>query len=167
MNRETCYRSGIAAAILAVGLTILFLPQFQIVQAQEKLPSSYSPVVITEDFDKIAARMEAAKPKIEERQAALLQERYDLKDKPAQGVAMSKGKAVQEGVRVKLSQGVKSWQDLAAMTPEQIREKGLWPKGFLPLPHPNHAEGGMLFPQYHIDKIKAQEQRLDQVRSGL
>ncbi len=105
------------------------------------------------------ARMEAAKPKIEERQAALLQERYDLKDKPAQGVTMSKGKAVQEGVRVKLPQSVKSWQDLAAMTPEQIREKGLWPKGFLPLPHPNHAEGGMLFPQYHIDKIKAQEQR--------
>ena len=45
------------------------------------------------------------------------------------------------------------------MTPEQIREKGLWPKGFLPLPHPNHAEGGMLFPKYHIDKIKQQEDR--------
>ncbi len=159
MNRCRCYRSGIAAAILAVGLTSLLLPQYQIVQAQEKLPSSYSPVVIQEDFAKIAARMEAAKPKIEERQAALLQERYDLKDKPVQGVKMSKGKAVQEGVRVKLPPGVKSWQDLAAMTPEEIREKGLWPKGFLPLPHPNHAEGGMLFPQYHIDKINAQEQR--------
>jgi cytochrome c peroxidase len=159
MNRKSYYRSGIAAAILTVGLTILFLPQYQIVQAQEKPPSSYSPVVIQEDFDKIVARMQAAKPKIEERQSALLQERYDLKDKPAQGVSMSKGKAVQEGVRVKLPPGLKSWQDLAAMTPEQIREKGLWPKGFLPLPHPNHAEGGMLFPQYHIDKIKAQEQR--------
>ena len=72
---------------------------------------------------------------------------------------MSRGKAVQEGVRVKLPAGVKSWQDLAAMTPEQIREKGVWPKGFLPLPHPNHAEGGMLFPKYHIDQIKAQEER--------
>ena len=87
-----------------------------------------------------------------------MQERYDLSDRPAQGVTMSRGKAVQEGVRVKLPEGV-SWQELAAMTPEQIREKRLWPKGFLPLPHPNHAEGGMLFPQNHIDKIKEQEDR--------
>ena len=116
-------------------------------------------MVIQEDFDKIAARMEAAKPKIEERQAALLQERYDLKDKPAKGVAMSKGKAIQEGVRVKLPQTSNHGKIWPAMTPEDIREKGLWPKGFLPLPHPNHAEGGMFFPQYHIDKVKAQEGR--------
>ena len=72
---------------------------------------------------------------------------------------MSRGKPVQEGVRVKLPEGVQSWQELADMTPEEIRQKGLWPKGFLPLPHPNHAEGGMLFPKYHIDKIKQQEDR--------
>ena len=80
-------------------------------------------------------------------------------DRPAKGVTMSRGKPVQEGVRVKLPEGVQSWQQLADMTPEEIREKGLWPKGFLPLPHPNHAEGGMLFPKYHIDKIKQQEDR--------
>ena len=45
------------------------------------------------------------------------------------------------------------------MTPEQIREKGLFPAGFLPLPHPNHPEGGMLFPKFHIDEIKKQEGR--------
>jgi cytochrome c peroxidase len=72
---------------------------------------------------------------------------------------MARGKAVQEGVRAKLSEGAKSWQDLAVMSPETIREKRLWPKGFLPLPHPNHAEGGMLFPKYDIDKIKQQEDR--------
>ena len=99
------------------------------------------------------------KPAIEQRQAALLQERYDLSDRPAKGVAMSRGKAVQEGVRVKLPAGVRSWDDLAAMSPEEIRNQGLWPKGFLPLPHPNHAEGGMLFPKFHIDKIKQQEDR--------
>ena len=26
----------------------------------------------------------------------------------------------------------------------------------MPLPHPNHAEGGMVFPQHHIDEIKKQ-----------
>jgi cytochrome c peroxidase len=122
-------------------------------------PSSYAPVVMHESFAATAAKMKAAKPEILKRQAQLLEERYDLSDRPAQGVKMSGGKPVQEGVRVKLPAGVKSWQELAAMSPEQIREKGLWPKGFLPLPHPNHAEGGMLFPQDEIDEVKKQNGR--------
>src|SRR5207248_4766242 len=52
-----------------------------------------------------------------------------------------------------------SWATLAAMKPEEIREKDFFPAGFLPLPHPNHPEGGMLFPQFHIDEIKKQEGR--------
>ena len=128
-------------------------------RAQEKLPSSYAPVVIHEEFAQTVARMEAAKPELAARQAALLQQRYDLQDRPATGVTMARGKPVQEGVRVKLPKGVRSWHELAAMTPEEIRRQGLWPKGFLPLPHPNHPEGGMLFPKYHIDKVKQQDGR--------
>jgi len=51
------------------------------------------------------------------------------------------------------------WTGLAGMKPDEIREKDLWPKGFLPLPHPNHPEGGMLFPGFHIEEIKKQEAR--------
>ena len=122
-------------------------------------PNSYAPVVMQEDFDKVVAKMSAAKAEIMERQMKLLEERYDLSDRPAQGVTMSRGKPIQEGVRAKLSAGVKSWEELAAMTPEEIREKGLWPKGFLPLPHPNHPEGGMVFPKHQIDEVKKQEGR--------
>jgi len=71
---------------------------------------------------------------------------------------MSRGKPVQEGVRVKLPQGV-TWENLASMTPDEIKEKNLWPKGFLPLPHPNHGEGGMVFPKFVIDEINRQEAR--------
>ncbi len=39
------------------------------------------------------------------------------------------------------------------MPPGQIRENGLFPKGFLPLPHPNHPEGGMVFPKMMIDEL--------------
>jgi cytochrome c peroxidase len=125
----------------------------------EPKPNSYAPVVIQEEFDAVVARMSAAKPKIEQQHKQLLEERYDLADRPVKDVAMSRGKAVQEGIRVKLPEGVGSWEALAEMTPEEIREKGLWPKGFLPLPHPNQPEGGMLFPQYHIDQIKKQDER--------
>ncbi|MDQ3195197.1 MAG: cytochrome B6 [Pseudomonadota bacterium] len=120
------------------------------------VPSSYAPVVDKETFEAVKARMEAAKPEIMERQKKLLNERYDLSDRPAKGVTMSKGKAVQEGVRVKLPNGT-SWQQLAGMSPDAIRDKNLFPAGFLPLSHPNHAEGGMVFPQFHIDEIKKQE----------
>jgi cytochrome c peroxidase len=120
--------------------------------------SSYAPVAIGEDFTAIMARMKAAKAGVEKRQADLLQERYDLSNRPAKGGAMSRGKAVQEGVRVTLPKGV-SWDALAAMRPDEIRDKDAFPAGFLPLPHPNHPEGGMVFPKFHIDEIKKQEGR--------
>ncbi len=127
--------------------------------AQEKRRTSYAPGVISEEFHVVVKRMEAAKPAILERQRRLLEQRYDLADRPAPGVTMSRGKPVQQGVRVRLPEGVESWEQLAAMSPEEIRRRGLWPKGFLPLPHPNHAEGGMLFPKHHIEEIKRQEGR--------
>jgi len=121
-------------------------------------PTSYAPVAITEDFATTMARMKAAKAGIMKRQMDLLDERYDLADRSARGVTMSRGKPVQEGVRAKLPAGM-TWQKLGEMTPEQIRDGGVFPKGFLPLPHPNHPEGGMVFPQFVIDEIKKQEAR--------
>src|SRR5579883_3172356 len=92
------------------------------------------------------------------RQMDLLAERYDLSDRPASGVTMSRGKAVQQGVRAKLPQGA-TWDQLAAMSPEDIRSRKLLPAGFMPLPHPNHPEGGMLFPKFLIDEVKKQTDR--------
>jgi len=115
------------------------------------------PIDIKETFQSIYARMTAQKPAIEAAHQAVLDERYDLSNRPST-VTMSKGKPLQEGVRVKLPAGV-TWDQLAGMTPEEIKAKGLFPKGFLPLPHPNHPEGGMVFPKKQIDEIKRQEGR--------
>ena len=120
--------------------------------------TSYAPVAVTEDFDSVLTRMKAAKPEVMKNQMDLLSERYYLSDEPAKGTTMSRGKSVQQGVRVKTNAKM-TWQDLAEMTPEDIRQKDLFPKGFLPLPHPNHNEGGMLFPQFVIDEINKQEGR--------
>nr|WP_225601877.1 MULTISPECIES: cytochrome B6 [unclassified Pseudomonas]MDL2425874.1 cytochrome B6 [Pseudomonas sp. BJa5] len=125
--------------------------------AEEKLPSSYAPTQ-TDDFASVMKRMTAEKPKIAQAHKSLLEQRYDLADKPAKGATMSRGKPVQEGVRVKLPEGT-SWDDLAKRSPDEIREKGLFPGGFLPLPHPNHPEGGMVFPHFLIEEINQQEKR--------
>jgi hypothetical protein len=58
-----------------------------------------------ESFDTLVKRLAEEKPKFAERHQKLLDERYDLADKPAEGVTMAKGKAVQSGVRVKLPKG--------------------------------------------------------------
>ncbi|MFN2426423.1 MAG: cytochrome B6, partial [Candidatus Binatia bacterium] len=99
-----------------------------------------------------------AKNALLQRHKQLLDLRYDLSDKPVAGVTMTRGKPIQGGVRAKLPAGM-DWQRLASMTPDQIRADGVFPAGFLPLPHPNHDEGGMLFPQHHIDEINRQEKR--------
>lgn len=122
-------------------------------------PTSYAPVAVKEDFAAVKKRMEGQKQDIAKRHRDLLEIRYDLANRPAKGATMSGGKAVQEGVRVRLPKGMASWQDLAAMTPEDIRNKDLFPAGFLPLPHPNHTEGGMTFPKFHIDEVNRQEGR--------
>ena len=124
-----------------------------------EVPNSYAPVDDRESFDDIRKRMEKDKPQVEKRFRELLEQRYDLADKPVTEVLTSgSGKPIQGGVRARLPQGV-SWQELAQMTPQQIKDKALWPAGFLPLPHEHQKEGGMLFPQRQIDIIKEQENR--------
>jgi cytochrome c peroxidase len=140
-------------AVVAMALTVQALSPAQ--QPEKKPPAA--PLETAEDFAAAMAKMKAGKPLDMKKQAELLAARYDLSDRPSKDLRMSGGrKAVQEGVRVLLPEGM-TWERLAALSPEEIREKGVFPQGFLPLPHPNHDEGGMLFPKFHIDEIKKQE----------
>ncbi len=111
-----------------------------------------------EDFSAMVKRLQAEKAQFAERQQGLLAERYDLSDRPAPGVTMSRGKPVQQGARARLPKDM-TWEKLAAMSPEEIRAKDLWPAGFYPLPHPHHEAGGMIFPQPLIDETKLQTDR--------
>jgi hypothetical protein len=86
--------------------------------------TSYQPDAIDRPLATRMAEEVAAKPGIEREHQALLDERYDLSDRPAQGLTMEHGKPLQEGVRVKLPAGT-IWDQLAAMTPDKIRERGL------------------------------------------
>ena len=114
--------------------------------------------VVEEDFASLVKRLQAEKVQFAKRQQALLAERYDLADRPAKGISMSRGKPVQEGVRVKLPMGM-TWEKLGFLSPEEVKEKQLWPAGFLPLPHPHHEAGGMIFPKFLIEEMKKQTDR--------
>jgi cytochrome c peroxidase len=144
--------AGVAGAAVVISLGAAFAQQ------GPRGKSSYMPVEITEPFSAIFARLSAQKPDVTREHMALLNERYDLSNRPAAGVTMDRTKPVQEGVRVKLPAG-KTWEALANMSPEQIRDQNAFPKGFYPLPHPKHQEGGFVFPHFLIDEIKRQEGR--------
>ena len=151
-----------AAGLVSAGIVGACLLSGNVVSAagQDAQPvkNSYLPVDDKESFATVHGRMAAAKAGIMKRQMDLLEERYDLSDHPASGVVMDRTKPVQEGVRVKLSRGV-TWAELSKETPDQIRDKGGFPQGFLPLPHANHPEGGMVFPNSEIQEVLKQESR--------
>jgi hypothetical protein len=129
--------------IFVIARLLLFLNLLH-AQQEQRGQTSYMKVDSTESFASFMARVTAEKPGIEKEHNALLNERYDLSDRPAPGVTMDRGKPIQEGVRVKLPAGM-TWEKLAAMSADQIREQNLYPKGFYPLPHPKHADGGFVF----------------------
>ena len=159
MLRHTTTCGWVSVGGLFVGLLL-----WNLGAAQAPLPEppptgpTYLPVVEV-NFATVRASDIAAKPDVMQRQRTLLTDRYDLSDRPATGVMMSGGrKAVQHGVRVKLPAGV-TWEQLAAMSPDEIRAKDLFPRGFLPLPHVKHETGGMVFPDFEINEIDDQEMR--------
>jgi len=93
------------AVFLLTSLALTF--GYAFAQQGERGQTSYLPVDITESFASLMARLSAEKPSVEQVHNALLNERYDLSDRPAQGVTMDRTKPAQEGVRVKLPAGVR------------------------------------------------------------
>jgi cytochrome c peroxidase len=159
MRQRTRAFGWAAIAALGVGLFVWNLGAAQAPPSEAPPKGPTYMQVVEGDFAAVRSRDVADKPQVMQRQRTLLADRYDLTDRPATGVMMSGGhKAVQQGVRVKLPAGV-TWDQLAAMPPDEIRSKDLFPRGFLPLPHVKHQTGGMIFPGFEIKEIDKQEGR--------
>src|SRR5258707_658028 len=77
--------------LLVIAGLLVFL-NLAYAQQEQRGQTSYMKVDSTESFASIMARMKAAKPGIEKEHIALLNERYDLSARPAQGVTMDRGK---------------------------------------------------------------------------
>jgi cytochrome c peroxidase len=145
---------------LKIGLPLAGAALIAAAALADPLPpdASYRPLP-TLPFDAVKALDEAQKPQVMQRQQTLLDQRYDVANRPVANVMMSGGrKPVQGGVRVKLPAGV-TWESLSATDPDEIRERGLLPPGFMPLPHVKQATGGQVFPNQEIDEINRQEHR--------
>jgi cytochrome c peroxidase len=155
---------------VTTGLVFLALPSMSRSQSKtdadkpkDNTPSSYdqiAPVLLGNgNFQEVMAKDKADRESVMARQKTLLDERYELTPHPDPKLTMSRGKPIQVGPTARLPEGM-TWEKLAAMSSDEVREKGLFPKGYLPLPHPKHEVGGMVFPQMEI-KLLPRLQRFD------
>jgi cytochrome c peroxidase len=101
-------------------------------------------------FDDIYKAGVDAKPKTTSRQKALLESRYVLEPKLDPQATMSRGKPLPVGPTARLPQGT-DWDALAAMTPDDIRAKDVFPYKALPHPGQGGGLGGQVFPQTQIE----------------
>lgn len=120
--------------------------------------SFYFPVSPVEPFAVTFARESKNRPNVSAMQRALLEERYDLTVRTAPGIIMTRGKPQPIGPTARLRGGVASFEALAALPADEIKKRDLFP--YLPLPHPAHATGGMVFPQVQT-KIHPELDRFD------
>jgi len=123
---------------------------------QGKVVSSYGATNQDMSFEQIKNARMMVKTERANEHNALLNSRYLLNIKTEPGILMSGGKSVPVGPTANL--GDVTWEQLSKMSPEQIKEKGIFP--YKPLPFADHQEGGMLFPEM-ITKILPRLIRFD------
>jgi cytochrome c peroxidase len=156
--------------VVIVVLAFLMVPS--LTRSQPKPDSNTPPAPTTSSYDQVApvllgkekfqdvlARDKADLEAVMARQKKVLDERYDLTPHPDAKLTMTRGKPIQVGPKARLPDGM-TFEKLASMSSDEIRDKGLFPKGYLPLPHPKQEVGGMVFPQMEI-KLLPRLQRFD------
>jgi cytochrome c peroxidase len=71
--------------------------------------------------------------------------RYDFSGKAIGDVAMTRGKPIMKGPVARLPGGVASFEELAKLSPDEIRKREIFP--YLPLAHPLQTTAHMVFPE--------------------
>src|SRR5439155_17950341 len=123
---------------LTVTLLLLAIPSMTRSQAQPDgntppapAASSYDQIAPVlqgkEKFQDVLAKDKADKESVMARQKKLLDERYDLTPHPDPNLKMTRGKAIQVGPTARLAEG-KTFEQLADMSSDELRDKGLFPK---------------------------------------
>lgn len=107
--------------------------------------TSFASVDDVANFKEFYERLSEQKPAVMARWKAYLDTRYAFTGKTDATTTMTRGKPLPVGPVVKLPDGIKSWEDLANITPEELLKRDLFPEGFRPLSHPLQSTGHMLF----------------------
>lgn len=87
-----------------------------------------------------------------------MESRYNFSGEAIPGAFMSGGKPIMKGPVARLPKGIHTWEELAALSPDEIRARDLFP--YKPLAHPLQSTAHMLFPDQWI-KVHPEHARMD------
>jgi cytochrome c peroxidase len=98
------------------------------------------------------------KPTLTAECRAYMAARYDFNGKTIPGAKMSRGKPIMAGPVARLPKGISSWEELAKLSPEEIKKRDLFP--FVPLAHPLQTTAHMVFPEMWV-RVHPEHERID------
>jgi cytochrome c peroxidase len=122
--------------------------------------TSYASVDDVRNFDEFYQMCAKNKPKVMAERRKYMARRYNFTGAVSRTATMTRGKPLPVGPVVRLPEGVATWEELAALSPAEIRRRNLFPLGFYPLSHPLQTAGHQLFPQSWT-KVHPEHQRFD------
>jgi len=122
--------------------------------------TSYASVDDVANFDEFQRKCADNKSKVMDARQEYMGQRYNFNGIVAKEVTMTRGKPIPVGPVSRLPEGVATWEELGNLDAAAIRQKELFPIGFRPLSHPNHAIGHQLFPQSWV-KVHPEHDRFD------
>lgn len=120
--------------------------------------SSWGLPRLDQPFEEWLALHERQRPELMADVRSYMARRFEFSGRAVEGASMSGGKPVMAGPVARLPEGVASFEALAAMSPDEIRDAGLFP--YLPLAHPLHSTAHMVFPDAWV-AVHPEHERID------
>jgi cytochrome c peroxidase len=120
--------------------------------------SSFGSPILPMRFEQWLSFHERQKPKLMQDVHAYMAERYDFHGRAIPDQFMSGGKPIMMGPVARLDPDVESFQELAALSPAEIRERDLFP--YKPLAHPLQSVAHMVFPRTWV-AVHPEHERID------
>jgi cytochrome c peroxidase len=120
--------------------------------------SSWSPPTLDVSWDQWVQHCRELKPKVMAACREYMAKCYDFNGKAIPGAKMSGGKPIMAGPVARLPKEFSSWEELAKLSPEEIKRRDLFP--FKPLSHPIQTTAHMVFPDMWL-KAHPEHERMD------
>jgi hypothetical protein len=122
--------------------------------------TSFASVDDVKDFDAFCRECTIRKAKVMAERKKYMEKRYNFDGVVSREATMTRGKPLPVGPVVRLPEGFANWEELAELTPEQIKSRNVFPLGFRPFSHPLQTIGHQLFPQMWT-RVHPEHERFD------
>lgn len=131
---------------------------FDIWKYAGKSGPSFGNATLPFSFEEWRDRCEELKPALMAEVKEYMTSRFDFSGEVFGEYTMSGGKPIMKGPVARLPEGVQSFEELAQLSPQEIRSRDLFP--YLPLAHPLHTTAHMVFPDNWV-KVHPEHLRMD------